>query len=543
MPLSLSSVEDGALRRATCLQRTHRVYLHSRAWLAPSLAPRPVIMEVSLRRSPFFCQPLAARLVPLSVCLFALLSAEARPLSTLRAASPPAAVQAVPASRGDPPRRPAVTSGSTAFVVHLSVAAPLQSLRRADAVSPLETSRSPVALTGSAAGARSGGAASISAGRSVPFGSSPASSAGLWSLRRAASPSPQAEEDDDAFEGFRAKTVALFPGQGAQAIGMGVESARQSAAARALFKEASEVVGRDLLKLCEEGPEAELHQTSWAQPALLTASMAAVARWKEGQEAASAEPPRPDACLGLSLGEYSALCFAEALSFPAAVHLTRQRGLLMQKAGEKQSGSGMVAVLGLSREQALRLRDTVQTVLRKGQRARAQPAPQADTPEAGAPEEVCVIANYLCPGNYAFSGTRAALDALEELATKKVEKDQEEARGFPRAKRVVRLKVSGAFHSCLMQEAAEGLRQALETTEIRAPKIPVVMNVDARPHASPRVIKENLMRQLTNSVLMDKSLEVLVERGMQEGLEFGPGAVLAGLMKKTSQDVKVHQVA
>ncbi|CBZ54252.1 Acyl-carrier-protein S-malonyltransferase, related [Neospora caninum Liverpool] len=308
---------------------------------------------------------------------------------------------------------------------------------------------------------------------------------------------------------------------------MGVTSARQSAAAKALFKEASEVVGRDLLKLCEEGPEADLHQTEWAQPALLTASMAAVARWKEEQEASASPAPSPSATLGLSLGEYSSLCFAGALSFPEAVHLTRQRGLLMQKAGE--GTGGMAAVLGLTREQSARLRDAVQATLR---------GRSGDSARTG---EVCEIANYLCPGNIVFSGTRAGIDALEELATQKAD-PAEAARGFPRAKRVVRLRVSGAFHSCLMQEAAEGLRQALENAEIKTPKIPVVMNVDARTHADPRVIKQQLMRQLTNPVLMDKSLELLVDRGMQEGFEFGPGGVLAGLMKKTRQEVKVHQV-
>ncbi|KYK62174.1 acyl transferase domain-containing protein [Toxoplasma gondii TgCatPRC2] len=354
---------------------------------------------------------------------------------------------------------------------------------------------------------------------------SPASPSSLQGLATASHPGGAA---DDAFESFRAETVALFPGQGAQTVGMGVASARQSAAAKAIFTEASEVVGRDMLKLCEEGPEAELHKTEWAQPALLTASMAAVARWKEEQESSESPAPAPSASLGLSLGEYSSLCFAGALAFPSAVHLTRQRGLLMQRAGES-NGGGMAAVLGLSREEASCLRDAVNAVLQ-----------DRDSAEKGG--ELCEIANYLCQGNIVFSGSLAGLEVLEELASKKVTPEEAKARGFPKPKRVVRLKVSGAFHSCLMQEAAEGLRKTLEETEIQTPKIPVVMNVDARTHADPRMIKQQLMRQLTNPVLMDKSLELLVDRGMQEGFEFGPGGVLVGLMRKTRQEVKVHQV-
>ncbi|PHJ24516.1 acyl transferase domain-containing protein [Cystoisospora suis] len=350
-------------------------------------------------------------------------------------------------------------------------------------------------------------------------------------------------ESDGAFQNFRAEAVALFPGQGAQTLGMGVEAARSCAEAKNLFRDASEVVHRDLLRLCEEGPEQELHQTEWAQPALLTASMAAVANWRQRMNPDSPSPSI-SACIGLSLGEYSALCFAGALSFTDAVHLTRQRGIFMQRAAEHHGG-GMAAVLGLNREQILRLRDSVITTLRSSRQSpMSGPASEKGEGHAAslAAPDVCVVANYLCPGNYAISGSTRALDILEQIALKKTTPEEDKERGFPRAKRVVRLKVSGAFHSEMMQEAAEGLREALAKIELKRPQIPVVMNVDAGTHADPAVIKEKLMRQLTSSVLFDKSLQLLVDRGMREGFEFGPGGVLAGLMKKISQDVKVHQV-
>lgn len=172
----------------------------------------------------------------------------------------------------------------------------------------------------------------------------------------------------------------------------------------------------------------------------------------------------------------------------------------MQRAAERHGG-GMAAVLGLSRDQIVRLRDSVVTALRSsqgGSPSTAQtPPPAGDQATGLADAEVCVVANYLCPGNYVVSGSVKALDLLEQTALKKSTPEEDKERGFPRAKRIVRLRVSGAFHSEMMQDAAEGLREALAKTELKRPQIPVVMNVDASTHADPAVIKKNLMRQVT----------------------------------------------
>ncbi|OEH79855.1 malonyl- acyl- carrier protein transacylase [Cyclospora cayetanensis] len=260
---------------------------------------------------------------------------------------------------------------------------------------------------------------------------------------------------------------------------MGVACARSHAPSRRLFEEASEILQYDLLRLLEEGPSDKINKTGVAQPALLTTSLAVYTKWRDTAE----EPVQFDACAGLSLGEYSALCFAGVLSFKDAVALTAQRGSLMQKAAEEHPG-----------------------------------------------DMFAILANYLCKGNYAVSVSRAAAQALQEAAT------------AAKAKRCIKLQVDGAFHSPLMAPAAEGLATAIESVPFNKPRIPIVLNVDAQIHTDPSVIKRKLLQQLTSPTQWQQSMEHLGELGVEESVEFGPGAVLTKLMNKINPTVRTLHV-
>ncbi|NUN47878.1 MAG: ACP S-malonyltransferase [Candidatus Brocadiae bacterium] len=286
------------------------------------------------------------------------------------------------------------------------------------------------------------------------------------------------------------KTAALFPGQGAQAVGMGKDLCERSAAARRTFEEAGGILGFDLAKACFEGPEDFLNRTDVCQPAILVHSIAAVRALEE-----KGAPLVAEAAAGLSLGEYTAHVFAGSLSFADAVRLVRRRGEAMQAACERQP-STMATVLGLDLDA---LRAAV---------------------AAGRGKGVVVIANILGPGQAAISGAVAAVEAAGEAA---------KAAG---AKRVIPLKVAGAFHSPLMAPAVEALRQALAGTEIRAPRIPVISNVTAAEAVEPGQIRELLGRQVGESVLWEESMRRLGAAGVGRFVELGPGKVLTGLARK-----------
>lgn len=286
------------------------------------------------------------------------------------------------------------------------------------------------------------------------------------------------------------KTAALFPGQGAQAVGMGKDLCERSAAARRTFEEAGGILGFDLAKACFEGPEDFLNRTDVCQPAILVHSIAAVRALEE-----KGAPLVAEAAAGLSLGEYTAHVFAGSLSFADAVRLVRRRGEAMQAACERQP-STMATVLGLDLDA---LRAAV---------------------AAGSGKGVVVIANILGPGQAAISGAVAAVEAAGEAA---------KAAG---AKRVIPLKVAGAFHSPLMAPAVEALRQALAGTEIRAPRIPVISNVTAAEAVEPGQIRELLGRQVGESVLWEESMRRLGAAGVGRFVELGPGKVLTGLARK-----------
>ncbi|HOX45329.1 MAG TPA: ACP S-malonyltransferase [Myxococcota bacterium] len=292
----------------------------------------------------------------------------------------------------------------------------------------------------------------------------------------------------------------LFPGQGAQHVGMGEALRRESAAARKVFAEADEVLGWSVTRLCLEGPEDELTRTENLQPALFTVSMAAVAALAERG------PLRPSACLGHSLGEYAALAAAGALSFADALRLVRRRGEAMGAALPAGQGA-MAAVLGLD-EQAV-----------------ATACAQA------AGEDVLVVANLNCPGQVVISGHARALARAEGPL---------QAAG---ARGILPLKVSAPFHSALMRPAAERLREALAQVAVHAPSAPVLSNASGLPHGDPQDIRRALEAQLVSPVRWSACVGWVLGRGVRLFLELGPGKVLAGLLKRIDRQARCLSVA
>jgi [acyl-carrier-protein] S-malonyltransferase len=291
--------------------------------------------------------------------------------------------------------------------------------------------------------------------------------------------------------------AALFPGQGAQSVGMAGDWVDACPAAAELFARASEVLGYDLLGVCRTGPVERLNSTAVSQPGILVTSLAAL-------EVLRARPEDPLASAsvtaGLSLGEYTALVFAGALGFDDAVRLVDVRGRAMQECAETRPGT-MVAVLGLER--------AVLEDLCAGCRA----------------GEVLEIANVLCPGNVVVSGSAAACARLAAAAT---------AAG---ALKCVPLEVAGAFHTVLMEPAVDRLAAALGATPLRPPRIPVVSNVDARPHTDPEEIRRLLARQVIGVVEWSDSMAYILSTGVRSMWEVGPGRVLRGLMKRIDRSV------
>jgi [acyl-carrier-protein] S-malonyltransferase len=294
----------------------------------------------------------------------------------------------------------------------------------------------------------------------------------------------------------------LFPGQGAQALGMGRSACEALPAARKLFDDAATVLGYDLLEVCTKGPAERLNATDVSQPALYVAGLAALESLKKSDAAAV------EACAGtagLSLGEYTALTFAGALDFADGLRVVRQRGRAMQAASEK-TASGMMSVLGLEQHQIEAICD--------------------EASQAG----VIQIANLLCPGNIAVSGQAEALTAAERLVNEK-------------GGRFVRLAVAGAFHTDLMKPADEQLAAALAEVPLRKPRVPVWSNVDARPHAEPEEIRRLLVRQVLSPVQWEQTVRNLMADGFDKFYEIGPGRVLAGLLKRVQRQVDVTNIA
>ena len=300
----------------------------------------------------------------------------------------------------------------------------------------------------------------------------------------------------------------VFPGQGAQTVGMLGDWCDGHPAALELFTRASSILGYDLAAICRHGPAEKLNATSVSQPAILVTSLAALEVLKSRDPALVSGA---SITAGLSLGEYTALVFADALDFDCAVRVVDVRGRAMQEcAGRRgpdgEPAGGMVAVLGMERERVAGLCDEC----RGG--------------------DVLEVANVLCPGNVVVSGAAAACRRLEEAAT---------AAG---AMKCVRLEVAGAFHTMLMQEAVDRLAAVLAETTIRSPRIPVVSNVDARPHADPAEIRGLLARQVCGVVEWHASMTYLLSTGVRSVCEVGPGRVLRGLLKRIDRSVSCSGV-
>ena len=290
----------------------------------------------------------------------------------------------------------------------------------------------------------------------------------------------------------------IFPGQGSQQVGMGKDLYESFPLARTFYDRAEEILGFPLKKYSFNGPEEELKQTRVTQPALFVHSVIVDQILKEAGI-------RPEIVAGHSLGEYSALVSAEALSFEEALPLVKLRGELMQHAGEIRPGT-MAAILGLSDEE-------VEALCR----------------EASA-SGVVVPANYNSPGQLVVSGSVEGVRKAMELAKEKG------------ARRAVELVVSGAFHSPLMESAVEKLKEAIENADFRKPRVPLVPNVTAQATTDPAEIREQLVRQLVQPVRWVESVREMVRQGATQFYEVGSGRVLTGLLKRIDRNVSCTPV-
>jgi [acyl-carrier-protein] S-malonyltransferase len=292
------------------------------------------------------------------------------------------------------------------------------------------------------------------------------------------------------------KIAFVFPGQGSQGVGMGVSVAERFPEARAVFDQAGQVLGWDLLLACREGPEERLRQTDVAQPALYVTGYAAYA-------ALRANGIQPDAVAGHSIGEYAALAAADVFGFAEGLALVKERGRLMQEAAKAHPGT-MAAVLGLTVEQ-------LKTLCQEA---------------AGA--GVCVPVNMNSPEQIVIAGERTAVEKVSVLAS---------AQG---AKRVIPLNVSGAFHSPLMKDAAQAMREKLAGMTFKDGAIPVAMNVDGKLHTGAQEIQEALGRQLDSPVEWVRTVETLKGAGCSVFVECGAGRVLSGLLRRIDKQLQSY---
>jgi [acyl-carrier-protein] S-malonyltransferase len=300
------------------------------------------------------------------------------------------------------------------------------------------------------------------------------------------------------------KTAFLFPGQGAQTVGMGKDFAESFAPAAEIFARANDILNYDLRKICFEGPQDKLNSTTISQPAIFTvsAAMLEVLRTHAGTEKI-----KPTITAGLSLGEYTALYAAGLISFEDGLRLVQKRGEAMQAAAEATDGA-MVSIIGLDTSEVKELC-----------------AEAADG-------QLLAGVNFNCPGQIVISGTKAACDRAEKLAPKYG------------AMKAVRLAVAGAFHTEMMASAAEALGEALAKTHITEPgTVKVIANINSEYYQSAQEIADGLVKQLTCPILWQKCMEQLLLDEVSEFYEIGPGRVLTGLMKRINRKAKVVNIS
>ena len=290
----------------------------------------------------------------------------------------------------------------------------------------------------------------------------------------------------------------IFPGQGAQFVGMGKDLYENFPQAREIFDKAGAILKFDLKKLCFEGPQDELSATKNSQSAILTTSIAALRAF---EASAIYGEFTPRFSMGLSLGEYTALVAALSISFEDALILVRRRGELMEEASRKNPGK-MACVMGMD-----------------------MPAVEELCKGLG-----CEIANLNCPGQVVVSGKTDNIELFSGLAKDKG------------AKRVIMLDVSGPFHSSLMASARDKLKDYIEKVRFDAPRIPFISNVDAKVNADPEKIKANLISQVSSRTLWEESMRFASRAGIKTFLEIGPGQVLKGLAKKIDPKLEVRNI-
>lgn len=300
------------------------------------------------------------------------------------------------------------------------------------------------------------------------------------------------------------KTAFLFPGQGAQVVGMGAKIAQSFPVAAEFYEKANDIVGFDLSGLCFEGPAEQLNSTTISQPAIFVTSAAILEVLRTNPATSRISP---DVTAGLSLGEYTALYAAGLISFEDGLMLVHKRGQAMQAAADATEGA-MVGIIGLDEEKVRQL---------CGEAAEG---------------DLIVPVNFNCPGQVVVSGSAKACERAEQLAQKYG------------AIKAVRLDVAGAFHTEMMSSAAQRLGEALSNCEISEPsEIKTIANINAEYYQTSKKISDGLINQLTCPLLWQKCIERLIDDGLEKFYEIGPGRVLTGLMRRINRKIRVVNIS